>query len=146
MVVVLGSSRSCSGSGSGSGSGSLSGSGSGCCCCCCCCCCCSYFCGYASRLSLFSSPFVSLVLVSGFRLCWKCCLLDFHFVCLQVPSPGMNTTGCSCHHSSWFHWSYAQMGGNLAWTPQGSMGWIFAQKISWFSEIVDFDLEKLCEF
>jgi len=39
---------------------------------------------------------------------------------LETTLSCMNTTGCSCHHSSWFHWSYAQMGGNLAWTPQGN--------------------------
>ena len=36
---------------------------------------------------------------------------------------GMDERGCSCHQSSWFHWSYPQFAGNLVWSPAG--GWVW---------------------
>lgn len=40
---------------------------------------------------------------------------------LETTLSCMDESGCSCHQSSWFHWSYPQFGGNLVWSPAGNV-------------------------
>lgn len=39
---------------------------------------------------------------------------------LETTLSCMDERGCSCHQSSWFHWSYPQFAGNLVWSPAGN--------------------------
>lgn len=40
---------------------------------------------------------------------------------LETTLSCMDERGCSCHQSSWFHWSYPQFAGNLVWSPAGNV-------------------------
>eukprot|EP00435_Cladocopium_sp_Y103_P043214 s2457_g12.t1 len=40
---------------------------------------------------------------------------------LETTLSCMDEAGCSCHQSSWFHWSYPQFGGTLVWSPAGNV-------------------------